>query len=1704
MDVDIKNVKKLIVKVYEVNTRNYYQKYGREVNTDIKLDGLIPNHEVTYEYDEAPVIRKRRNFKFANLEKPGVYVIDFIGNGKSSRAVIRKGELHYLVKTSTAGHVFTAFDDQNRQLNDFSIWMSGQNFTTDEQDSKDGSLVVPFSTNPGRQPIVITAGDLSSLHYFKHEGENYDFDIAAYIDRESMLDRQDAMLLLRPSVRLGGVPVSPHVLENVKVTVKSTTLDNVEAERVYEDVKFVAQRDTPLVFLSPNRVANIEVNVTATIKDARGKDQSYAASQRFRINEIDASDKIEDVHLTKMGDEYILQLLGKTGEARPHRSVRVELRHRDFTEEVRLSLATDESGVISLGALDGITTIEATGPNTASKSWSIQQDRHTARRSVHALEGEVVRIPHMRTREELTEDSRVTLYELRGGTFARDVSQSVQIGEHFVELKKLKPGDYSLSLDGRQTRVRITAGKEVAGFAYGKHRRLQTPALRPIQLTRVERDGQNLRIQVANPSKYTRVHVYATRFYPAFDAYDSLSQIQSAEPLLMRSPAQRSLYMAGRKLGEELQYVLERSYATKFPGNMLERPTLLLNSWPIRSTETSTQTAAKGEDFSAANDVADSEMMRQANQQKLEEGLRDFANLDFLKEPSMSLVNLVPDENGNISIPLEDLGDHHHFQVIAVDPLAAVSRTLSLPEFESNQRDLRLIAGLDPAKHYTQQKKVTQLAAGETFEMADITSGRFDTYDSLRSVFSLYATMSGNSTLQKFRFALDWPKLSTEEKREKYSEFASHELNFFLYKKDRQFFDEVIRPYIVNKQHKTFLDLWFLEADLQDFLKPWEYGRLNTAERLLLGERIDGEDARVRRYIEDLYGLEPFDVTQFNWQFETAILGKSLRNEDRFGLVNKQRELAELRLSAQAAMAAPSAAPQAAGGMGGGGAGFGGRARFSRAAKAKSLSSRTRSGVAFEALDEKDSDSLKRQRGRSRDMARSTEELFSIESVRGDRVLHTDSSVRLLRQRRLYEKLEKTREWAENNYYRLPIEEQDDDLVQINAFWHDYATRDRTKPFYSSNWTAATRNFSEMMFALGLLDLPFEPGEHKTEFTDGRMTLTAASPMVLFQEQIRESDRSGEGDADDSATAGDLPILITQNFFRADDRYKMVQGVRRDKFVSDEFLTHVVYGCQVVLTNPTSSPRKVQLLLQIPEGAISVNGGKTTQTVDYQLDAYNTKTVDYFFYFPAKGDFQHFPAHVSQDETVLASAEAKTLKVLEKPSKVDKESWDYVSQFASNDDVLEYLQANNVHELDLTRMAHRMANKQFFVEAIELLEDRHVYEGELWAYGVKHNDVDTVSTWLKHSDFARQCGTTLDSDLVDLDPIMRHTYQHLDYKPLVNARSHQLGARRQILNNRFDEQYHRLLNVLKFRAELTSEDRMTLVYYLLLQDRIEEAIEWFGTVQRSNLNTLVQYDYFAAYLDCFREQPTLARTIVQQYLDYPVPKWQKAFANVKAMLDEIDGEAMLVVDEKDRTQTQASAADQEASFEFFVEDKVINIDYQNVDNVEVNYYLIDLELLFSSNPFVNQLSGSAGQFSHIRPNVSKQVALAADGSKHRLDLPEEYHNRNLLIEVVADGVTRSQPYFSNSLTVQMSENYGQLKVTDTKSGKPMPKTYVKCYAKMQDGRTLFYKDGYTDLRGRFDYSSLSTNELDFVSKFSLLILDDQRGGLVREAQVPKR
>ena len=58
-----------------------------------------------------------------------------------------------------------------------------------------------------------------------------------------------------------------------------------------------------------------------------------------------------------------------------------------------------------------------------------------------------------------------------------------------------------------------------------------------------------------------------------------------------------TLYIAGRNIGDEYRYILDRKYAKKYPGNMLERPSLLLNPWTVRNTETGEQQAAQGQEF---------------------------------------------------------------------------------------------------------------------------------------------------------------------------------------------------------------------------------------------------------------------------------------------------------------------------------------------------------------------------------------------------------------------------------------------------------------------------------------------------------------------------------------------------------------------------------------------------------------------------------------------------------------------------------------------------------------------------------------------------------------------------------------------------------------------------------------------------------------------------------------------------------------------------------------------------------------------------------------------------------------------------------------------------------------------------------------------------------------------------------------------------
>ncbi len=1689
----VKNVPALIVKVYEINTFNYYRETGQPLNLAINLDGLVASAARRVEYRETSERRVARAFELPELKARGAYVVELIGNGKSSRALVQKGRLDVLQEVTAAGHAFTVLDETGQRVPGAGGWLAGREFPAD----KEGRILVPFTTAPKGENLVVRKDGFAALVRFNHLAETYALKAGVYVDREALIRREKALIAVRPVLTVDGRPASLKLLEEPRLVIRSTDLQGIVTEKEVAGLVLREDAETVQEILVPENAVELTVLLKAKVQNlSQSKKQELSDGATFALNGIERTVDVQALHAGRTAAGYFVDARGKNGERLPGEPLQCFFKHRCFRDEVHVELKTDAQGRALLGALADIERFRIKAASGAERTWSPARGACAYPDALHGRAGDTLRVPILWDAAEA--GSGASLLETRNGQFVKDWQSALATADGFLELRGLPAGDYSLLLksEGRELAVRVTQGDERDGYVISARRALERPRLAPLNVAAVTAGAENVEIRLANVTPFTRVHLFATRYLPAYDLFGRLGF--AGTPGLVQQPWQpaRTFYESGRDIGDEYRYIIDRQQAVKYPGNMLERPGLLLNPWAVRATEAQAESLAEGRAYAghaaglarAAGSVAAS----------LEpQGLspEGYVALDFLRQPAVTLLNLVPDKTGTVVVPRALLKGLPQLRVLAVDPTATVLRQLALEDTPVETRELRLAAGLDPKKSYSEQKRITAVAAKAAVTVGDVTTARFETYDTVAKAYRLLATLNGDATFGEFSFVANWPQLDAKEQRKLYSKHACHELSFFLYHKDRKFFDTVVAPSLKNKKDKTFMDHWLLGDDLAGYLEPWRFGRLNAAERVLLGKRLRDQEASVARDTRERVELIPPDMEAFNRRFDTAVQTGSLEagpTGGAFGAIDELRKsvgekqgrtLVQLEarvnsldtlgdLAAPAAAAAP--APMALRMAGG----------AERAKDDRSM---------MNAAKAKRSDIQLRQRG-LREEAESKKEMDG-DAAAADKpqesLFYDGKEARRADARRFFQKLDKTQEWAENNYWHLPIEQQVADRVKVNAFWGDYAAHDGKTPFLSKAFPEAASNFTEMMLALAVLELPFKAAAHGEKVDGLSYTLQAGSPALLFHREICEGTRE----------AGPGNVLVAQQFFRADDRERIENGERFDKLVTDEFLPQVVYGAQVVLTNPTGSRQKLQVLLQIPMGAMPVSNGFYTRGVYVALEPYSTQTREYFFYFPATGDYPHYPVTLARNDKVVGSAAPFTFHVVAKLSKIDTTSWAWISQNGTAEEALAFLGAANLHRLDLDEIAWRMKDAATFKKVTALLEARHLYAGTLWSYGVLHNDPAAIREFLRHHEFADRCGFWLASPLLALDPVERFDYQHLEYAPLVNPRAHQIGAKRTILNAVFREQYQRCMKVLSYKPKLEAADTLAVAYYLTLQDRVTEALDWFGRVDRKAVPEQLQCDYLAAYLALYKGDIETARRLAKGHADEGVDRWRDRFSQVLSQIDEIGGGAAATTDQEKRDEAQAALAASEPVLEMRVEAGRIRLDTRNLKSCTLNFYPMDIELLFSRSPFLQE---GAAQFSYIRPVLSQTVDLPAGKDGLAVDLPAEFKAKNVMVEALAAGVRKTQAYYANTLKVQMVESYGQLVVTHAETGKPVPGAYVKVYAKMADGAVKFFKDGYTDLRGRFDYASLNTNELENSQRLAVLVLSDTLGAVVREAPPPKR
>ena len=217
----------------------------------------------------------------------------------------------------------------------------------------------------------------------------------------------------------------------------------------------------------------------------------------------------------------------------------------------------------------------------------------------------------------------------------------------------------------------------------------------------------------------------------------------------------------------------------------------------------------------------------------------------------------------------------------------------------------------------------------------------------------------------------------------------------------------------------------------------------------------------------------------------------------------------------------------------------------------------------------------------------------------------------------------------------------------------------------------------------------------------------------------------------------------------------------------------------------------------------------------------------------------------------------------------------------------------------------------------------------------------------------------------------------------------------------------------------------------------------------------------------------------------PPGLWHDRFEAVTAQADEIAALATPAPAAKPAAKAAAPQLDLALG-----EPGKLVISHRALSKVTLRLFSVDLEVLFSKDPFLKGAGNPGGQPT-IVPNATLTVPLT--GATTTVELPPALQQGNLLVEAAAGPTKLLKVLDSSAMDVHQLPEDRQVQVFNAATGKPLPKTYVKVYAETKSGEVVFHKDGYTDLRGKFDYLSHTGVDAATIKRVALLISHPDQG-----------
>ncbi|MFK8113209.1 MAG: hypothetical protein AB8B91_13455 [Rubripirellula sp.] len=1653
LKVQLKGVKDLVVRIYEINTLSYYRTHDKAVDTDIDLDGLIATHERKIEFHQPAVQRHQEDLELPEIQGRGVWIVDLIGKGVRARALIRRGFVDHIRSSNANGMVFTIIDENRVPIPAATMLVGSREFIADDE----GRISLPPLSSKTSRSAVISDGSIASKIKFQHLRERYELHAGMHLDRTSLQSGAEVELLIRPRLSMSGTIVAPKTLRHVAVRIEATDLDGLSITHQINDLELDQNGELMVPIRVPARLAKLSVTLSGTVdRLADGTQQTLETNRSWDVAGIRRTSSTHDSFLTRDEDEYVIEVRGRNGELIPRATVVIGLTTELRNALVEATLQSDDKGQVRLGTLSGVQAIRFSVPSGIQHQRDLNLNRVHWPDEIHTIVGRDILLPLAETI-----GSRFRLLEIRGNSYHTDQTDKMRVLDGLLHLQGLPAGDFHLIdlANAKRTNIAVVAGEVVGTVATGSTRHREVSPAVPLGIASITRDVDGMTIQLSGETTSARVHLYASRY---LDGAVPMSQLDLSLPRLggRGTSIKANGYISDLRLGDEYQYVLRRRYADKYPGVMLPQPSVILNPWETEETSNTSQAVSAGDAPHPSADAMLGEALSREMRDEEAESQAIGSDYDFLADPGVVVANLRPDENGVVTIPADVLQGMPILQLVACDAVTIMQRTVTAPLVEIEPVDLRLANALNAEIPYSFEREVMVASPEQPLDLKSLGSAQLQVYSSVADLLKLYKTLVNDPRMNDFDELAAWHQLDREAKASAYSRLASHELHLFLWFHDPTFFREVVAPYLQNKKEKQFVDHWLLGGDLSPFTKLWRYNQLNAAERALLAMRLPEARKAIQRELHEVVENHDESYADVRLGIESALRTSGMAN------ANGAFDRVELQVEADA-----SGIVQ-----------FG----FEPPAESRGRMARKEKASAARKLSEL---SLKKT------------DLFF-----GGRDF-SDSSVDAF-----YRDIDSTKQWAESHWDRVRTVggPSPSTLINVNSFWEDLSRANTGSLTVSTNLLRPVENRHSALIALALSGLPLTAGDVGLPKDNGEVYKPSHAVAVVTKRLKKLGEQPGQ----------DGTILVGQRFAALEDVNRTKQ--RTESAEPTEFLTGVAYVGQIVVSNPTSAQRVVDVFWQLPAGSLPLSGSQTTDSQTLVLEPFAVQSVKYEFYFPKQGAFAHYPATVAVEDSLITQAAAREFKVVDVPTEQTAITWEKVAESGTPEQIHAFLATANLRDLNWMLIAHRMRDQAVYQSIMETLQESSLPVKDLWAYSLVHRDEQAMQGYLSlRDDLVGRVGPKLESPLLGVEPIERRTQEMLEYAPLVRARIHRLGDQDEILNDAFLAQYQSFVRSLAYSEQIAADEKLALAYYLLIQNRISESIETFTAIDRQKIDSELQYDYLDAYLAMHRAQYDHAEQVSRKHADHPVPRWHSRFNELLSQLGQrrnlwdVEKQVSIGGDEEkkpvsevagdlaviDRERRQSNASDQQPEVIVRIEGDSLRIDHRKAQEVVLNFYGVDLELLFSKAPFVRE---DLQRMAMVRPASSEHLKFDSMTGVGRYELNHHLRRQTLLVEVVAGASRSTALYYGGDITTYVSDSFGQLQATDTSTHRPVSAAYVKVYAKYPDGQVRFYKDGYTDSRGRFDYTSVSAGDAKGADRYAILVMSDEKGATLHDVAAPQQ